>query len=70
MKQYISIALLFISISLLGYTQERLPILILDDCVEKHAQQTDINQCEYENYRIASETLDVFYLNFQKFLPQ
>ena len=70
MKRYISIVLLFISLILLGNTQERLPILMLDDCMEKHAQQIDINRCEYENYRIANEALGIFYLNLQNFLPQ
>ncbi len=70
MKQYISITLLFISFTLFGHTQERLPILMLDDCVEKHSQQMEINQCEYENYRVANKALGIFYLNLQNFLPK
>ncbi len=70
MKRFISIFFLLTSFISISYTKDRFPILMLDDCVRKHAQLTDINQCEYNNYRVANEALGIFYLNLQYFLPE
>lgn len=70
MKNSFYLILIIISLPHLSFARERFPMLALNDCVEKNRTEETINHCEYENFRLANEALEKFYINIQNFLPQ